>query len=162
MKKPRISTDAGQAAKTEETVYPAPRDHRPRPHRSRRQPRVRDCTFARQFYLLPHAQLRATQRGLTRADIDYVLCHGWLSHAGEAEIYFLRAVDIPQQDHSAMSRLEGTAVIVARQRAQIITVWRNRQHGARNIRRKLAQVWRRDELAEEVAMTWRHTYDAVA
>ena len=157
MKKRQMLTWAGPTDMAEEYGYPTLA-----PQRRHDRRRGRENGFAQQFYLLPHAQLRAAQRGLARSDIDYVLCHGWLCHTAEAEIYFLRGVDIPQQDQPAMSRLEGTAVIVARQRAQIITVWRNRQHGVRNIRRKLAQVWRAEELNWQDDQAWRTPNNAVA
>lgn len=88
-----------------------------------------------------HAELRAAQRGLTQQDIEYVLRYGHLYHAGGAMIYFLRSVDIPDDDYRHMKRLEGTAVLVDRDRASIITTWRNRKHGSRNIRYKMAQPW---------------------
>ena len=88
-----------------------------------------------------HAQLRAAQRGLTQQDIAYVLRYGHLYHAGGAMIYFLRSVDIPDDDYRHMKRLEGTAVLVNRDRSSIITTCRNRTHGSRNIRHKMAQRW---------------------
>lgn len=88
-----------------------------------------------------HAQLRAAQRELTQQDIEYILRYGYLYHAGGAMIYFLRGVDIPCDDYRHMKRLEGTAVLVNRDRASILTTWRNRKHSNRNIRHKMAQRW---------------------
>jgi hypothetical protein len=93
------------------------------------------------YTLSHHAQLRAAQRGLTQQDIEYVLRYGHLSHAGGAMIYFLRSVDIPDDDYRHMKWLEGTAVLVNRGHSSIITTWRNRKHGSRNIRHKMAQRW---------------------
>ena len=90
------------------------------------------------YTLSRHAQIRAAQRGLAQDDIDYVLCYGHLYHVDGAKIYFLRSMDIPDEDQRHMKRLEGTAVIVNRDCLSIITLWRNRRNGSRNIRQKLA------------------------
>lgn len=91
------------------------------------------------FTLSHHAQERAAQRGLGQEDIDYVLCNGHLYDTNGEKIYFLRSVDIPSDDQRYMQRLEGTAVIVNQNHPFIITLWRNRRNGSRNIRHKLAQ-----------------------
>ena len=96
------------------------------------------------FQLTEHARCRASQRGLKLADIRYTLQFGHCYYVGDAFIYYLRRVDIPNADYPRMKRLEGTAVIAAREEACIITVWRNRKNGLRNIRRKLAQIWRKE------------------
>ncbi len=93
------------------------------------------------YTLSQHAQIRAAQRGLAQDDIDYVLCYGHLYHVNGAKIYFLRSVDIPDDDRRHMKRLEGTAVIINRDYPSIVTLWRNRRNGSRNIRHKLAQTW---------------------
>jgi hypothetical protein len=86
-----------------------------------------------------HAQARAAQRCLAPADILYILQHGRRYHAADAIFYFLVGRDIPNQDRWQMDRLVGTAIIMDKERSTIITMWRNRQHGARKIRRKRAR-----------------------
>lgn len=75
-------------------------------------------------YFSYHAATAGSTTWLSPEDIVYILCYG-------------------RRYHDAMSRLIGTAVIVNKDHSTIITIWRNRQHGVRNIRRKLAAVWYR-------------------
>lgn len=93
------------------------------------------------YKLSLHAKMRAAQRGLTLQDIDYVLRYGHLYRVYKTEIYFLRAVDIPDEDRQSMKRLEGTAIIIVQRDRCIATVWRNRKHGSRNIHHKLARTY---------------------
>lgn len=86
-----------------------------------------------------HAQARAAQRCLSSEDIGYILRHGRRYHAADAIFYFLVGRDVPKADRRQMDRLVGTAIIVDKTRSTIITMWRNRQHGSRNIRRKRAR-----------------------
>lgn len=88
-----------------------------------------------------HAQTRAAQRGLSPEDITYILRYGQPYHAADAVFYLLLGKDIPKCDHHKMSRLIGTVIIVDKSHTTIITIWRNRQNGVRNIRRKLGSVW---------------------
>lgn len=87
--------------------------------------------------LTDHAALRCAQRGLSSADLRYVQGHARRYHGWDADYYFLRRIDIPLADRRDMARLEGTALVVAKD-GSIITVWRNHRHGLRNIRHKLA------------------------
>lgn len=118
--------------------------HRQQWHKRRSYPR--NVENVERHKLSSHAKMRAAQRGLTRQDIDYVLGYGHLYHAGNAFIYYLRDVDIPNDDRCQMKRLEGTAVIVAPKRRYILTVWRNRIYGSRNIRRKLTRAWQKEKV----------------
>ena len=86
-----------------------------------------------------HAQARAAQRCLSPEDIGYILHHGRRYHAANAIFYFLVGRDIPKSDRHQMNRLVGTAIIIDKTRSTIITMWRNRQHGSRKIRRKQAR-----------------------
>ena len=88
--------------------------------------------------LSTHAYRRAVQRGLPIDAIDYILDHGQVFHRAGAMFYYLRKRDIPQIDlkYELISRLEGTAVVVAKDKQTIITVWRNRDNGLKNIRNK--------------------------
>lgn len=88
-----------------------------------------------------HAQVRAAQRGLSPEDIAYILSYGQRYHAADSVFYLLLAKNIQEGDCRKMSRLIGTAIIVDKAHTTVITIWRNRQNGMRNIRRKLAAVW---------------------
>lgn len=92
-----------------------------------------------QFCLSYHAQTRAAQRSLSVQDVEYILRYARRYHAADAIFYFLVGRDIPKSDRHQMNRLVGTAIIVDKTRSTIITMWRNRQHGSRNIRRKRAR-----------------------
>lgn len=83
-----------------------------------------------------HARIRMAQRGLSEADLRYVLRFGRLHYAADAVIYFLCGADIPSADRSKMGRLEGAAAITSFD-GTVITVWRNRAYGMKVIRRKL-------------------------
>jgi hypothetical protein len=89
------------------------------------------------YDLSTHARTRLAQRGLSEADLRYVLRYGRLHYAGSAVIYFLGKADIPTQDRRQCSRLEGVAAITSYE-GTVITIWRNRKHGMKNIRHKLA------------------------
>jgi hypothetical protein len=97
--------------------------------------------WAKQHVLSCHAQLRAKQRGLSQDDIHYVLRYGTRYYAANAIIYYLRHNNIPAEHRRSMDRLEGTAIFTAQERPWVITIWRNRQHGTRNLHRKLSQIW---------------------
>jgi hypothetical protein len=88
-----------------------------------------------------HAQKRTAQRGVSPQDIVYILRYGRLYHAADAIFYMLLGKDIPYSDCNKMSRLIGTAIVVDKEHSTIITIWRNRQNGVRNIRRKMATVY---------------------
>lgn len=113
------------------------------------EPVVRNRTWVERFALSEHAQYRASQRGLQLADVYFVLRHGKQYRAANAVIYYLRRIDIPADQRKSQERLEGTAIITASKQANVITVWRNRQKGMRNIRRKLNQFWYREQVLIE-------------
>lgn len=75
-----------------------------------------------------HARSRAARRNLEPADVEYVLAFGRPLQRTGCTIYFLARRDIPRADqhNSSIARLEGTAVLVARQ-GEVITVYRNRE-----------------------------------
>ena len=60
-----------------------------------------------------HAAKRMRQRGLSQADVAYVLKHGQKRHAADAKIYFLRDKDLPRGDRRQYDRLRGAAVILS-------------------------------------------------
>lgn len=101
--------------------------------------KTRSSHFVNSLELSRHAKRRTPQRGLLEEDVRYVLCYGKRIHAADAIFYYLRRKDIPEFDLITKGRLEGTAVVTDKQSNRIITVWRNRHNGMRNLRRKLAR-----------------------
>jgi hypothetical protein len=88
--------------------------------------------------LTAHARLRICQRGLSEEDIDVVLRYGRRFYTADAVIYFLGDRDLPEEEVRRVGHLRGVGVILSQVQARVITVWRNRRHGMRTIRRKLA------------------------
>lgn len=82
-----------------------------------------------------HAEKRMAQRNVSFEDVVFVLEFGRKLHKAGAVFYFLRKCDIPQGEQQ-FSRLEGTTVVLSRETATIITVYRNRQKGLRRVKRK--------------------------
>jgi len=79
------------------------------------------------------------QRNLDWNDIHFVLQFGQRFHKAGVILIFLRARDIPVnlRAQKRFSRLQGTTIVVNRNDlGNIITVYRNRQNGARQIRIK--------------------------
>jgi len=91
------------------------------------------------FQWTEHSRRQAARRGLSHDELEYVLFHASRYHRAGAIIYYLREVDLPPSDRNQAyaCRLVGTAVVMARDRRTIITVWRNRQSGLKHILRKL-------------------------
>lgn len=85
------------------------------------------------------------QRNLSERDVEYVLTYGCREFRGGVEFRYLRKRDIPSQDRTEFARLEGTAIVVGTVgETDVITVWRNRKHGLRHIRRKCKEhFWQR-------------------
>lgn len=92
-----------------------------------------------------HAQKRMAQRNITLADIHFVFEHGQRFHRAGAIFFFLRGRDIPKEVRTELGRLEGTTVVLSREKPRIITVYRNRQ-GLRQLKRKIE----RDNRSEQV------------
>lgn len=93
------------------------------------------------YHFSEHAALRQRQRGLSLADVDYILHNGISEDMASSTIFYLRSVDIPKDERQSHQRLVGTAVITAPNGNCIITIWRNRKHGLRNLRHKRSQRW---------------------
>lgn len=89
-----------------------------------------------------HAGWRLRRRGLSAEDVAYILRHGACEQVAAATIYYLRAADVAGDEGARFERLVGTAVITAPDCDRIITVWRNRAHGLRNLRQKRHRRWR--------------------
>ncbi len=85
-----------------------------------------------------HAELRMAQRNVSLEDIRLVLRYGKYFHRAGALIVYLRAKDIPtkRRHDKRVSQLEGTTVVLSRSDPIILTVYRNREHGLRNIKHK--------------------------
>lgn len=85
-----------------------------------------------------HSALRSAQRGLTEDEIDYVHQFATCYHRAGALIYYLRRQDVPVSDrrYDFAMRLVGTALVVAQDRRTLLTAWRNRRNGLKQIRKK--------------------------
>lgn len=86
-----------------------------------------------------HSMVRAAQRSLSQDELEYVLTWGQVIHKAGAVFCYLREKDIPPQDwhNQRWHKIAGTAVVQARDSEAVITVWRNRKAGLKNIRRKV-------------------------
>lgn len=79
------------------------------------------------------------QRGIRTEDIEYVYEHGHRVYSGGVLHLFLRKKDIPQPDRrkSNARKLEGTTILLSsEEKAEVITVYRNKQ-ALPQLRRKL-------------------------
>ncbi len=87
-----------------------------------------------------HSAIRTAQRGLNDDEIDYVYQFGSRYHAGGALVYFLRHRDVPLTDqrNDFLTRLEGTALVVSPDNGTLLTTWRNRRNGLKQIRKKIS------------------------
>jgi len=85
-----------------------------------------------------HASTRAAQRNLSPEDIDYVLEHGKKIHRGGACFFYLGEKDIKPEDRREddIARLEGTILVLDPRMKAIVTVYRNREKGLKEIRKK--------------------------
>ncbi len=85
-----------------------------------------------------HAMLRMAQWNLSLDDVRFVLDHGQRLHRAGAIFVYLRAKDIPRSERrqSHFARLEGATVVVSPNKPIIITVYRRRDGGLQNIKRK--------------------------
>jgi hypothetical protein len=98
------------------------------------------------FTFTDHSRRRAAQRNLSVAEIEYVLTYGQYFRRAGAEFYYLRRRDIREWELSSdLSRLAGTAIILAKDGQTLITTWRNRRTGLKNIRRKRERSSRKEE-----------------
>ncbi len=104
-----------------------------RPKRGVTDPGAPTMTLCRATY---HAQLRATQRNISPADLAYVLKHGRRIRNTGAIFCFLGRRDLPACDcaNQHAVRLIGTTAVI--EGGNMITVYRNR-NGLRTIKRKL-------------------------
>ena len=87
-----------------------------------------------------HSALRSAQRGLSEDEIEYVYQFGSMYHRGGALFYFLRRQDVPLPDRRSdrAMRLVGTALVIAQDGRTLLTAWRNRRRGLKQILKKEA------------------------
>jgi hypothetical protein len=89
------------------------------------------------FSFTEHSRMRSAQRNLSVGEIECVLIYGQPFHRAGAEFYYLRRRDIIEGElASDLYRLDGTAILLAKDGQTIITTWRNRRSGLKHIRRK--------------------------
>jgi len=89
------------------------------------------------FTFTEHSRRRAAQRNLSEVEIECVLTYGQYFQRAGAEFYYLRRRDIREWElTSDLCRLNGTAIILAKDGRTLITTWRNRRSGLKRIRRK--------------------------
>jgi hypothetical protein len=90
-----------------------------------------------QIQFSEHSLRRLAHRNLSTQDISYVIAHGTKYYGGGVTTYYLRECDLPPRDvrFNTYSRLVGTAALVASD-GTIVTVWRNRKTGLKNIKHK--------------------------
>ena len=85
-----------------------------------------------------HAQKRMAQRNVSESDISFILQHSHETHCAGVLLITCRYKDIPKShlDMDRFRKLDGVTVVMSHSEPTILTVWRNRQHGQRHIRRK--------------------------
>ena len=93
------------------------------------------------FQHTDHSAWRSSQRGLTDEEIEYVSLYASRYHRAGAFIYYLRLRDVPPSDRCRdwAARLVGTALVVSRDGSALLTIWRNRRNGLKQIRKKEAR-----------------------
>jgi len=82
--------------------------------------------------LTNHVRERMKQRQLTREELTYVILFGTCLNRHGQVFYTLRRKD----DNGAMTRLNGTTLVMPHESAVVITAWRDRRTGYRRLRRK--------------------------
>lgn len=93
-----------------------------------------------------HGLERMARRNLSPSDIDFVRRYARRQHVTGSVVRFLGARDIPAEyRRTPMAKLEGT-VLIESVDGVLITVYRNRQNGWRDNRKK-AKGFRRGEQA---------------
>jgi hypothetical protein len=81
-----------------------------------------------------HALIRMAQRTLSETDVEYIVNHGTRYHNAGCLFYFLGKRNIPDKDQE---RLEGSVVLLdSETETTVITVYRNRDEAAKEIRCK--------------------------
>lgn len=99
-----------------------------------------------------HADERCAERNLAEDEVLYVVTHGRRVYNAGSQVFFLGRRDIPAQDRAdqRIAQLEGLTVHTARGEDGtlfVITVYRNRDRGAKDHRRKKKYDGRRTHAA---------------
>ena len=83
-----------------------------------------------------HSLVRSAQRGLNDEEVEYVYQFGSRHHCRGALIYYLRRKDVPTGDLALdwANHLEGTALVMDKTGKLLLTVWRNRRRGLKQLR----------------------------
>jgi hypothetical protein len=95
------------------------------------------------IYPTLHAERRMAQRNLSDEEVAYVLLYGQTWHKAGAVISYLRRKDLPHvaQTDQRWQQLIGAAVVMTADERIVLTAYRNRQSGLRNIKCKPDYGW---------------------
>lgn len=96
-------------------------------------------------YFTRHAQQRMAQRNLSDEEIKYVLLHGQTWHKAGVIIMHLRQKDIPrtnQTDQRCQQLIGATVILSTGNRSTVITAYRDRQSGLKQIKNKPDYGWK--------------------
>lgn len=83
-----------------------------------------------------HAIRRMAQRNLSVADVAFVIQYGHQEHRAGALFYVLGRRQLADADARAFERLEGAVVIISSRTDEVVTVYRNRGRGLKDVRHK--------------------------
>lgn len=90
------------------------------------------------FYHTSHSSFRASQRHLSNEEIEYIKYFGSRIRNSGALFFYLRKRDLPVEDQHRdwANHLVGTALVMSKDGSSLLTVWRNRKNGLKNICKK--------------------------
>ena len=96
------------------------------------------------FETTRHARRRMAQRNLSASDVAFALQYGQIFHRAGAILCHLRRQDIPGllRAEARYAQLEGTTVVLSREDASVLTVYRNRRCGLKRIKQKPRHSWK--------------------
>ncbi len=108
-----------------------------------------------------HSEQRAAQRSLRPEELEYVLHFGKRYYCEGARVYFLRKKNLHPTDrrNGEITRLVGTAVVVAWDSQTVITVWRNRKGGLKFLRSRRERCGRNTKVLREQGEVWESAWD---
>ena len=93
--------------------------------------------------------MRMSQRGISTADVEYVLVHGTRIRSGGVLHVYLRRKDIPAPEQARWSQREGLQVRMDKEGVVVITVFQNRSKNALGDIRRKAKWDRRPEYVSQ-------------
>ncbi len=108
-----------------------------------------------------HSEQRAAQRSLRPEELEYVLQFGKRYYCEGARVYYLRRRDLHPADRRSgeITRLVGTAVVIAWDSQTVITVWRNRKGGLKFLRSRRERCGRNTPKPREQGEVWGEGWD---